>query len=132
MTFTTASQAAQQIQERLSAGDKDFARRLITQFADTIKRAATNAAAGSMLEKDPDRLSDASLDAFFRTVVLWATTQYGIDAPVWSDVQALRDPAFFLPDEFLDDSFRDLIRRETPAEFASRNLWIRDRDLRSV
>ncbi|WP_156759152.1 hypothetical protein [Microbacterium karelineae] len=122
--------AAERIQEELDAGDHDFALRLVSQALEALRRAHQS---GEDLlvfaAAEPARIRPREYDVLLRTAYRWQLHELGYDAPPWTETQRLGRPLFLWPDELLDDHVREIIRAQTPDEFASANIWLRVKEL---
>jgi y4mF family transcriptional regulator len=119
---------ASQVEQTFRALDYSFALRLLGEYA-----SASLIAGRAELTSAPNIGDDDYLTAL-AGISRWVARKTATDTPGWaSRIQASGHPIF--PAEKLHpvpDRMKDLIRRETPAELAGLNVWIRERDLARV
>ncbi|MGP5163753.1 helix-turn-helix domain-containing protein [Arthrobacter rhombi] len=110
----------------LSRGDYDFALRLLGEYAQRVVEEGP-----SMMITRAPRIKDQAYRAALAAITRWAATKVGSCSPRWAkDSKPASSPMF--PSEKLhpmSKAMKDLIRRETPRELASMNVWMRERDL---
>lgn len=116
---------ADEFASTLNAGDFSFALRLLGDYASASIRA------GHPLLTAAPRIGDTEYLTALSAITRWVAHRTGSPIAQWAlRAKPSANPVF--PAEKLHpvgDRMKDLIRRETPAELADMNVWIRERDL---
>ncbi|WP_372700043.1 helix-turn-helix domain-containing protein [Arthrobacter sp. JSM 101049] len=116
----------QDFESVLSCGDYDFALRLLGEYA----HEAASQGLPVMMTRAP-RIKDQEYRTTLAAITRWAAAKSGAKAPRWAR-ESGPSPQPVFPAEKLHPvgaAMKNLIRRETPAELANMNVWIRERDL---
>ncbi|HEX4399971.1 MAG TPA: hypothetical protein VHZ98_01445 [Galbitalea sp.] len=123
----TAPQAAALVRAALSAGNSDLAIRQLTEaIARLIDSKGKNIPADEFAE--PETTGDANYDAVLAAAFLYAAHICQLEAPAWTELAPLTELWLWGGDGFESEQYRNLIRRQTPAEFLERNILTRPRD----
>ena len=117
-----------QFADTLAARDYPFALRLLGEYA-----SASITAGRPEMTRAP-KIDDAEYLTALAGINRWISRKTGSATPSWAArAKPSRTPIF--PAERLHpvgDRMKDLIRKDTPAELAELNVWIRERDLATV
>lgn len=118
----------EQFENTLAVKDYTFAIRLLGEFA------SSSMAAGRAEMKRAPKIDDADYLIALAGITRWISTKTGTHTPRWA-ARARPSSRPIFPAERLHpigDRMKDLIRKDTPAELAELNIWIRERDLTAV
>lgn len=117
-----------QFADTLSAQDYPFALRLLGEYA-----SASITLGRPEMTRAP-KIDDAEYLTALAGINRWISRKTGSVTPSWA-ARAKPSSTPIFPAEKLHpvgDRMKDLIRKDTPAELAELNVWIRERDLATV
>lgn len=119
---------AREFEKTLEAGDYEFALRLIGEYASASLRARRALMFTAPCVKDTEYLT--ALGAITR----WVARKTGTPVPQWArSIRPSAAPVFLSEKLYpVGDRMKNLIRKETPPEMETLNVWIRERDLVSA
>lgn len=117
-----------QFAETLKARDYSFAIRLFGDYA------STSIEAGKAEMTRAPKIDDADFLTALAGINRWISTRTGTPAPRWAARRPRSSKPIFPAEKLhpVSDKMKDLIQRDTPAELAELNVWIRERDLTTV
>ncbi len=126
-TWLTATDAAQAIREELDRGDTDFALRLLARALNDF-RSLTEPDERAAFLAEPPSTGDRRWDTLLAATVGRACRQASVTAPEWTRTRPLTSWWFPVFDPVL--TARTMQR--TPADLASKGIWLDERALAVV
>lgn len=126
-TWMTMPDVASAIREELTAGDVDFALRLLARALADLRALSAPADVASALAAPPST-GDHRWDTLIAAATARACRQRGIAAPAWTAAEPLTQWWFPVFDPVL--AARTIQR--TPPDLASRGIWLDERALAVV
>jgi hypothetical protein len=129
LRLISAADTAATVQRALDSGDEPTAIRYLTEAVSRLIQAPAGAEIPTDILAAPQPIDDVGYATLIATVFAYAMLARGGEPMLWmTEVEPLAAEWLWDGDEKSPDTFRDLIRRDTPTVFLAKNILTRKRD----